>query len=221
MQVYGNTSLFLSNGAARVRGQFYLDENWCILKINSSSRWKLRVVISIGFEDTTSRTRSISNHVDSNNEQEVRYAFETVVVIANLAFWELNIFNTLRLFVLQGTCPTPVFVADARKGKGRTCPCFAFPAHERKRKQWLEAFNIAEGDITEHSRICSRHFLHGDPSNPPSLDLGKRFASPKKVSTERGMKAIKRASLSPSLSVTATKVKHYPSLVPRPIPSGN
>ena len=88
---------------------------------------------------------------------------------------------------------------------------FHFLTDERKRKQWLEALNIADGDITEHSRtcICSRHFLDGNPSNPPSLDLGKCFASLKKVSTERGMRAIKRASWSPSLSATATKVKHY------------
>jgi len=67
--------------------------------------------------------------------------------------------------------------------------------------------NLAEAEIGEHDRICSRHFLHGDPSNVPSLDIGKRFASPKKINTDRGMRALKRAARSPSLSFITTKSK--------------
>ena len=81
---------------------------------------------------------------------------------------------------------------------------FRFPADETRRKQWLEALKLSEAEVGEHSRICSRHFLHGDPSNTSSLDIGKRFASPKKISTDRGMRAVKRAT---SLSLTTNKAK--------------
>lgn len=84
---------------------------------------------------------------------------------------------------------------------------FQFPADKTKRPKWLEALNLTEAEIGEHSRICSRHFLHGDPSNVPSLDIGKRFASPKKINTDRGMRALKRTTRSPSLSFTTTKAK--------------
>ena len=84
---------------------------------------------------------------------------------------------------------------------------FRFPSDKAKRQRWLEALNLTEAEIGEHSRICSRHFLHGDPSNVPSLDIGKRFASPKKIGTDRGMRALKRATRSPSLSFITTKPK--------------
>ena len=58
---------------------------------------------------------------------------------------------------------------------------FLFPADKTKRQKWLEALNLTEAEIGEHAR---RHFLHGDPSNIPSLDIGKRFASPKKINIE-------------------------------------
>ncbi len=52
-------------------------------------------------------------------------------------------------------------------------------------------------DIQEHTRICSCHFLNGDTANLPSLSMGKRFASPKKLLLDRGKRALKRRSLSP------------------------
>ena len=51
---------------------------------------------------------------------------------------------------------------------------------------------LTEDDITDNSRICSRHFLFGDTSIPPSLDLGKRFSSPKKLDQDRGKRAMKQ-----------------------------
>ena len=84
---------------------------------------------------------------------------------------------------------------------------YRFPADKEKRRQWLEALNLSEVEVGEHARICSRHFLHGDPSNVPSLDIGKRFASPKKITTERGVRALKRATRSPSLSLTSSIAK--------------
>ena len=52
---------------------------------------------------------------------------------------------------------------------------FRLPADNTRRQQWLDALNLTEDDVNEHTRVCSRHFLHGDPSNTPALDLGKRF----------------------------------------------
>lgn len=55
-------------------------------------------------------------------------------------------------------------------------------------------------DVSEQTHVCSRHFLHGDSSNIPVLDLGKCFASPKKVDTNRNKRALKRSTRSPSTS---------------------
>ena len=77
---------------------------------------------------------------------------------------------------------------------------FRIPAEPNRRKQWLEVLDINEADVHDHTRVCSRHFLHGDSSNLPSLNLGKRFASPKKKDTARGIRAQKRALLSPSVT---------------------
>ena len=71
-----------------------------------------------------------------------------------------------------------------------------FPADLSRRVQRLDAIGLGEGDLQEHSRICSRHFLNGDTSTLPSLTIGKRFASPKKL-LDRGKRALKRRSLSP------------------------
>ena len=65
---------------------------------------------------------------------------------------------------------------------------------------------MTEDVVREHTRICSRHFLHSDPSNLPVLDVGKRFASPKKT-TERNMRARKRALQSSSLPTSSKKEK--------------
>jgi hypothetical protein len=70
---------------------------------------------------------------------------------------------------------------------------FRLPADKKRRQQWLDALDLTEDEVNEHTCICSRHFVHGDPSNTPALDLGKRFASPKKVHLERSRRALKRA----------------------------
>lgn len=62
-------------------------------------------------------------------------------------------------------------------------------------------------DVNEQTRICSRHFLHGDSSNIPVLDLGKCFASPKKVDTDRKRRALKRSTWSPSTSAVCGEAK--------------
>ena len=73
---------------------------------------------------------------------------------------------------------------------------FRFPANLEKRRQWLEALDMTEDLITQNSRVCSKHFLHGNPSSPPLANLGKRFASPKKVDTARSKRATKRVDRS-------------------------
>ena len=60
----------------------------------------------------------------------------------------------------------------------------------------MTLLNLVDGDIRSHDRVCSRHFPSGDTSLPPLLTLGKRFASPKKLETERAKRAVKR-SLTP------------------------
>ena len=54
---------------------------------------------------------------------------------------------------------------------------FPFPSNETKRQSWLAAFNMNPNEISEDSRICSRHCLNGDSSNPPSLNLERKFSS--------------------------------------------
>ena len=58
------------------------------------------------------------------------------------------------------------------------------------RQRWLVALNLTEDYVLEHHRICSRHFQNGDITHIPSLHLGARFASPKKIVSQR-YKAVK------------------------------
>ena len=100
------------------------------------------------------------------------------------------------------------------KKKNERVSMFRFPADLQRRQQCLEALSLAESDISDQSRVCSRHFLHGDSSNVPILNLGCRFASPCKKDSERGKRAQKRRHLiqsptSPSL-VTNPKKKCAP-----------
>ena len=67
------------------------------------------------------------------------------------------------------------------KGKNDKVSMFHFPADEAKRDNWLKALSLSLDEISANTRICSCHFLNVDPSSTPSPDLGKRFASPKKV----------------------------------------
>lgn len=44
----------------------------------------------------------------------------------------------------------------------------------------LEAVDLVEEDLKDFHRVCTRHSPDGDATKDPQLDLGKRFASPKK-----------------------------------------
>ncbi len=89
----------------------------------------------------------------------------------------------------NSSCLTHVLLSvDTLKERVIKWPCSVF-------QQTKRGNSLTEEDINEPSRVCSKHFLHGDSSNLPVLDLGKRFASPKKYDTCRGSRALKRASM--------------------------
>lgn len=91
--------------------------------------------------------------------------------------------------------PNTCIVCGRVKGKGQTVSMHRFPADPTKKQEWLRVLGLTEDDITDYSRICSRHFLFGDTSIPPSVDIGKRFFSPKKLNQDRGKRALKRLSV--------------------------
>ena len=100
--------------------------------------------------------------------------------------------------------PNTCIICGHVKGKDKCISVHRFPHEPSKRQEWLRALNITENDITGSSRICSRHFLHG---LTPSLHIGKRFSSPKKLQEARGRRAVKRLSLSPIFQTPSTKHK--------------
>ena len=102
---------------------------------------------------------------------------------------------------MPSTC---VICGHLKSKKSPNVSMHRFPVQPARRAQWLKAVGLTECDVQEHSCICSRHFLHGDTANPPSLALGKRFASPKKLHVSRGKKAVKHQSTS-SLETPSTK----------------
>ena len=65
-----------------------------------------------------------------------------------------------------------------------------------QRQQWLMALGLKEEQLQDQHRVCSHHQLpSGDVSQVPSLHLCKRFASPKKMKSPRGLRATKRKAL--------------------------
>ena len=55
------------------------------------------------------------------------------------------------------------------------------PRDPKRRALWLQVFNIREEVVKKSTRVCCRHFPDGDCSKEPSMCLGKRFASPRKI----------------------------------------
>ena len=94
--------------------------------------------------------------------------------------------------ILDTNMPNTCIIGGHVKGKGGSVSMHRFPADETKRQQWLRVVGLTDDDITVNSRICSQHFLFGDISIPPSVDIGRRFYSPKKVDQDRGKRALKR-----------------------------
>lgn len=89
-----------------------------------------------------------------------------------------------------------------KTGPGVSLHRFPPKSDAARRQQWLGALGLQEDTVREHYRVCSCHFPSGDASQTPSLNLGKRFASPKKMTTPRGNRAAKRKSLYPLPSST-------------------
>ena len=88
-----------------------------------------------------------------------------------------------------------------------------FPSDLSKKQLWIAEFGLLEESVKPFSRVCSRHFRNGDPSNGPDKTLGARFASPKKRETSRSRRAIKRA--------LSTQLQTLHSKQPSPGPSSS
>ena len=67
-----------------------------------------------------------------------------------------------------------------------------FPSAPERRLTWLRTFGMEEHELRAQSRVCSRHFPDGDTKRDSSLALGKRFASPVKISEPRAKRAKSR-----------------------------
>ena len=77
--------------------------------------------------------------------------------------------------------PNTCIVCGHTKGKGQVS-MHRFPAAaQAQHQQWLSALNLKDEDINDNSRLCSQHFMYGGVSNLPTLHLGRKFASPKKL----------------------------------------
>lgn len=74
-----------------------------------------------------------------------------------------------------------------KKKDDRTVSMFRFPSDKETHDKWLSSLELRREDVKPHSRVCSRHFLNGDPSQIPSLHLGKRLYSPKKKAPVKRM----------------------------------
>ena len=92
--------------------------------------------------------------------------------------------------------PNSCVICGHIKGKDSTRSMHRFPANKERRQEWLRALNMSSEDISDHTQVCSKHFLYGDISSIPSLDIGARFCSPKKPS-ERSRRREKRGILPP------------------------
>ena len=75
--------------------------------------------------------------------------------------------------------PNICIVCGHAKGTSGSVSMHRFPADKAKRQEWFRALGLTDDDIIVNSHICSRHFLFGNISVPPSMDIGRRFSSPK------------------------------------------
>ena len=55
--------------------------------------------------------------------------------------------------------------------KDETVSFHQFLADTTKRQQWIQALELSEDDIADSSRVCSRHFLYGNTSVLPSVNV--------------------------------------------------
>ena len=81
-----------------------------------------------------------------------------------------------------------------------------FPSNPVKRSQWLRVFELDPEAVKPHSRVCSRHFMNGDPKNDPQANIGRRFASPVKKGSDRTTRAIERQQVKRNLEVQSSLI---------------
>ena len=81
-----------------------------------------------------------------------------------------------------------------------------FPSNPVKRSQWLQVFELDPEAVKPHSRVCSRHFMNGDPKNDPQANIGRRFASPVKKGSDRATRAIERQQVKRNLEVQSSLI---------------
>ena len=65
------------------------------------------------------------------------------------------------------------------KAKDPSVTFHRIPKEPEKRALWIKCFVLVE-DIKESRTVCCRHFLNGNVQQEPSINVGKRFASPMK-----------------------------------------
>ena len=51
-----------------------------------------------------------------------------------------------------------------------------FPADKTARARWIANLQLGADAVKAYSRLCSQHFLGGDPTKDPQLNLGKEAA---------------------------------------------
>ena len=127
------------------------------------------------------------------------------------------------LFAVPDMPGDQCIVCSNTRHKDKSVSLHRFPRKEPKRGRWLEALDLVEEDLKDFHRVCSRHFPDGDATKDPQLNLGKRFASPKKRWTSRTKRAQKRTRLfkqgpesSSSRSVTPVSQKARKKAVKHP-----
>ena len=67
-----------------------------------------------------------------------------------------------------------------------------FPTDLVRHSLWVRVFELDPEAVKPHHRVCSRHFLNGDPKNGPQPHIGRRLTSPIKKGSDKSAKAIGR-----------------------------
>ncbi len=80
-------------------------------------------------------------------------------------------------------------VYENSRAKGPGVSFHRFPADPACREMLLHVFQTVQTQVKPHTRVCCRHFPRADVKRDPHMDLGKRFASPKKKGTPRTKRA--------------------------------
>ena len=65
-------------------------------------------------------------------------------------------------------------VCGNSKSKDTNISFHLFPSNDKRRLEWLKAFQIKASEVKPHWRVCSRHFPDGDAKEAQE----KRFSSP-------------------------------------------